>query len=222
SVLAMRQRGSSSFTAMDILLLFLADHQRFPSLRQIVIVGHGEGGDFVQRYAALGQGPDVLEKEKLPVRFVVANPSSYLYLTHVRPADTGRRFINPDFASCPKMDDYPYGIKKLPAYAKRIGGNAVRMRYPQRDVVYLVGDKIVSDNFINRSCEALAQGPNRTSRTQSFGAYISQSFGEAAERTHQFVTVRGAGYDPVALYGSSCGMTSLFGDGRCQKKDEMR
>ncbi len=216
SSLGARQRGISSFTAMDILLLFLSDHQRFPSLRQVVIVGHGMVADFVQRYAALGQAPDVLMKERVPVRFVVANPSSYMYLTHVRPSDTGRRFVPPDKKACASVDDYPYGLQNLPSYAKRTGANAVKMRYPERNVVYLVGDKMQGDHFLAQGCEAAAQGKTRTDRSQSFGAYIEQSFGEDAERTQHFVGVRGAGYDPVMLYGSSCGMAALFGDGTCR------
>lgn len=216
SSLGARQRGISSFTAMDILLLFLSDHQRFPSLRQVVIVGHGMGADFVQRYAALGQAPDVLAKDKVPVRFVIANPSSYMYLTHVRPSDTGRRFVPPDKKACANVDDYPYGLQNLPAYAKRTGANAIKMRYPTRNIVYLVGDKMPGDHFLAHSCEADAQGKTRTARSQNFGAYIEQSFGEDAERTQHFVGVRGAGYDPVMLYGSSCGMAALFGDGACR------
>ncbi len=58
---------------------------------QGVIAGHGMGGDFVQRYAAFGQAPDILEKEGIGVRFIVANPSSYLYFTASRTSEAGRK-----------------------------------------------------------------------------------------------------------------------------------
>lgn len=216
SVLPLSRRGITSFTAMDILLLFLDDHARFPSLRQIVIAGHGLGADFVQRYAALGVAPDVLAKDRMPVRFVVANPSTLLYTTHTRPTDTGRRFTNPDMKACPKLDDYPYGLQKLPAYAKRTGINAVKMRYPKRNVVYLAGDKITSDNFLTRGCEAMAEGRTRTERSKNYAAFIEQSYGDGATGQQSFALVKGAGYDPLAVFGSSCGMKALFGDGQCR------
>ncbi|MGE4352322.1 MAG: hypothetical protein AB7E52_09070 [Bdellovibrionales bacterium] len=214
SRLTPKSRGVSSFTAMDILLLLLSDRERFPSLRQVILVGHGIGGDFVQRYAALGQAPDILAAQRLPVRFVVANPSSYFYMTHMRPAESGRRFINPDVKACPKLDDYPYGLKKLPAYAKRKGANAIRMRYPLRSIYIFAGKNISGDNLLDRGCEAAAQGKTRLSRAQSFEYFIHQSYGEAAA-DQPFTFVSGAGYDPVALYGSYCGLSALFGNGKC-------
>jgi hypothetical protein len=218
SVLPNRNKGISSFTAMDILLLYLSDRQRFPYLQQVVIAGHGIGADFVQRYAAIGRATDVLAKDDLPVRFIVANPSSYMYMTIVRPAETGTRFVNPDMKKCPKLNYYPFGLQELPAYAKRIGANAIREKYPLREVVYLASEKIYADHILLHGCEADVQGATRLDRTKSYGRYMIQSFGEVAERHHTMVTVPGAAYDPVSLYGSRCGIAALFGDGVCRKR----
>lgn len=51
----------SSFTAMDRLLLQLAGPARLPGRgqRAVVIVGNSAGGQYVSRYAAVGQAPDV-------------------------------------------------------------------------------------------------------------------------------------------------------------------
>jgi len=214
-----QQKGISSFTAMDILLLFLTDRARFPMLTQVVIAGHGMGADFVQRYAALGQAPDILAKEKIATRFVVANPSSFMYMTNIRPTDTGARFANPDLKSCPKLNDYPYGDLNLPAYGKKTGPNAVRLRYPERNVVYLTSDAIASDNYLDRGCEATVQGRDRAARGKLFGKYMAQSFGESAEAKHFFAVVPKTGYDPVAVFGSPCGMEALFGYGRCKSSN---
>ena len=60
----------------------LARRNLFPDLQQITIAGHGAGADFVQRYAAVGQAPDILDKQQI-CRYVLSRPtpSSYLYFT---------------------------------------------------------------------------------------------------------------------------------------------
>ncbi len=214
SLLESRQRGISSYTALDILLLYLSDRERFPLLEKIVLAGHGQGGDFVQRYAAVGKAPSVLKKEGLPISFVAANPSSYLYLTASRPVSAGGRFAAPDAAACPNVNAYPYGLASLNAYAKSAGANAIRLAYPEQPVVYLVGDKILVDHYLDQSCAAMAQGADRTTRGKNYGQYLSKSFGDTA-LSHTLRIVPNAGYDPVSLFGSLCGMATLFGDSGC-------
>lgn len=72
----------SSFTAMDSLLLQLTGPEMLPDHRKpvVVIAGNSAGGQFVNRYAAVGRAPETLAERGMPVRFIIANPSSYLYL----------------------------------------------------------------------------------------------------------------------------------------------
>ena len=64
---------------------------QYPAMEHIVIVGHSAGGQTVQRYAltaphaAPAAGPKVAPP---PVRYVVANPSSFGYLNASRWTDT--------------------------------------------------------------------------------------------------------------------------------------
>ena len=54
----------------------------FPNLKTVVVVGHSAGGQFVNRYAAGGAGcPNPL----VEVRYVIMNPSSYLYVDDLGP-----------------------------------------------------------------------------------------------------------------------------------------
>lgn len=48
------KRGISSFTVMDLILMFLSDRARFCNLESVVLAGSGAGANFVQRYAAFG------------------------------------------------------------------------------------------------------------------------------------------------------------------------
>jgi hypothetical protein len=72
----------SSFAVVDRFLIALARRTSFPKLREIVVTGHSAGGQFVQRYAATSQIEPQLGG--LPTRYVVANPSSYMYLNSRR------------------------------------------------------------------------------------------------------------------------------------------
>ncbi len=209
------KRGISSFTAIDILSLFLADRRRFPKIKEVVLVGHGMGADFVQRYAAVGQAPDLLARDRVGMRFVLANPSSYLYFTNQRPSETSLAFTIVKDSVCKGVNAFPYGLENLTPYARRIGGDAVRLRYPERQVFYFAGDKIINDTFLDSSCAAVAQGKDRLSRTQAYQMHIAQSFGQSADG-QTFKIIKNAGYDPVSIFGSSCGLTSVFGDGVCR------
>jgi hypothetical protein len=208
-------RSISSFTVMDLLLLYLGDTQRFPKLETIVLAGHGMGADFVQRYAAVGKAPDLISRQGLSVRYLVANASSYLYLTSVRPAANGRNFVMANVAACPGVTAYPYGLRQMTAYARRSGIDAIRLGYPERRVTYLFSENIMSDPYLDNDCAATAQGKDRLARGRYYERYLTMSFGDSLLRTQAFAVVTGAGYDPVSLFGSYCGLSALFGDGTC-------
>ena len=90
----------SSFEVIDVILARLADRARFPDLRRVVVAGHSGGGQMVQRYAVVGHGEAALTAAGIAVRYVVANPSSYLYFSAERPrAERGLRAVRRDAAA---------------------------------------------------------------------------------------------------------------------------
>ena len=210
------QKGISSFTAIDLLLLYFGDKDFFPAMKDIVIAGHGAGADFALRYAAAGQAPDLLEAQGLSVRFAAANPSSFLYFTPMRPIPGKPGFALPDASHCAAYDAYPYGVDKLGDYAGRTGSNEIRLRYPSRRVTYLVGEKAgVDDRFPDQGCAAMFEGPDRFARARNYDVYLPTIFGDDVGKTQSFAVVPGAGYDAAGLFGSRCGMSALYGDGAC-------
>ena len=89
---------------LDAIVEELGRPDRYPNLREVTIAGHSAGGQFVQRYAAgtrIEQQPAIAALG-LRFRYVVANPSSYMYLFPREPdALTGR---------CPRFDEYKFGL----------------------------------------------------------------------------------------------------------------
>ena len=212
-----RQKGISSFTAIDLLLLYLSDKKIFPDVEAVTLLGYGTGGDFVQRYAALGHAPDLLDEQHIPTQFIVANPSSYLYFTAQRPKGGRDGFTTPDVTKCPSYNAYPYGMENLNNYARRVGASAIRLRYITRSMIYLSGDKVSqSDPFPDMSCSALLEGPDRSSRAVNYALYLNIIFGDAIGKLQKFIVVPKTGNDIGALLGSKCGMSALFADGQCR------
>ena len=123
----------SSFAALDAILARLADRATFPALKTVVIVGHSGDGQLVQRYAVAGRSEGALTKAGIHLRYVVANPSSYVYFSSERPAGDG--FALFDDAACPAFDRWKYGMTGLPNYLAGDDPAALEAAYAARDVV---------------------------------------------------------------------------------------
>ena len=202
----------SSFEAIDAVLALLADRHRFPHLSQVVVAGHSGGGQVVQRYAVVGQGEAALAAAGVPVRYVVANPSSYLYFSADRPqADGGFKPLAPD--ACPAYDQWKYGWNDAPAYATQLSPQAYEARYLKRDVTVLLGalDVDPAHPALDKSCSGEAQGPYRLARGRSYVAYLQRRHPDWKPVVHE---VPGVGHDGDRMLGSACGLAALFDDPR--------
>ena len=87
----------------------------------------------MQRYAVLNNVDGPLRRDGLALRYVIANPSSYLYLTNERPRPDGKGYAPYERGICPTYNQYKYGTDKLPAYARR-EESRLFVRYAARDV----------------------------------------------------------------------------------------
>jgi hypothetical protein len=72
----------SSFEVVDKVIRALQDSKTNPNLEEIVLVGHGGGAQFVHRFAVVS---DAESTERVKITYMVANPSTFLYLTQDRP-----------------------------------------------------------------------------------------------------------------------------------------
>jgi pimeloyl-ACP methyl ester carboxylesterase len=197
----------SAFEIIDLIFELLGNRERFPNLNRVVIAGHSAGGQFVQRYAA--GHPDDATPAHLRVRYVVANPSSYLYFDPQRPIAGGADFaIPPNAADC-AYDRYKFGLQRRNAYMNAATGAGLTERYRRRDVVYLLGD-MDTDPYhrsLDKRCAAAAQGLTRFARGNAYKAYLDRF---QAPHSHRLLVVPGVAHNGRKMLTSKAGIAALF------------
>ena len=201
----------SSFEILDLLIKQVADPQNFPNLRQIVVAGHSAGGQFVNRYAAGTQIEDSLQQD-IALRYIVANPSTYVYFNGDRRVeDTTDQFAIPENPD-PDYDDYKYGLEELNSYMSAPGAQRIRERYPQKDVVYLLGGEDTREAHLEQTPNAMLQGINRLERGQIYYHYLKHFFGEEIHQRQKIAIIPCVGHDNAAIFKSEAGLKYLLDD----------
>lgn len=200
--------GLSSFMVMDQIIATLADKSRFPNLRDVVVTGHSAGGQFTQRYAAFGLGPNVLRGIK--VSYVPANPSSYVYFTPARPSGSG--FTTPA-GSCSEYDTYKYGLKGRKGYLAKLSATQVAANYASRNVTIVNGGADTFNNGdMDEDCGAMLEGKDRATRGANFVNYI-HSIAPRTAGTQKRIVVAGVDHDGDAIYNDAAVRAALFTNG---------
>jgi dienelactone hydrolase len=202
----------SSFGAMDSLLGQLAPEPGPDPA--VVVFGNSAGGQFVNRYAAVGRGPDILAARGLRVRFVVANPSTYLYFGRERPVTV------PDDAG---VNDWRYGFDHAPAYVAAAAESPRRSleRYLARDVAIVLGD-LDNDGaslLLEVSPAAMAQGANRLDRGLRYGQHV-RGLARAAGLPfrHRLIRLAGVGHTAADMLAAPQTRKIVFAGSRDQPR----
>lgn len=202
--------GVSSFSIIDALIERIADAMG-DGLRMVTVAGHSAGAQFVQRYAAGTSMTEFLADRGIEARFIVANPSSYMYLNASRPFDAAP----PEVLGlhCRRYNRYKYGLERLNPYLAAVGDDMIRERYRRQNVTYLIGeaDCLPSGHHLDRTCPARMQGAHRLERAQMFMRHLVQVYGSEIAARHRLVVAPGIGHDARALYSSPTGLDTLFG-----------
>ena len=199
----------SSFDVLDSLVEEVADRSRFASLREVVIAGHSGGAQVAHRYAVVGRAAALLEEQGVHCRYVIANPSSYVYFDKLRPDGDGG-FSPADENACAGVDTWKYGIHQPPRYASGDASfDVLEQRYARSDVIYLLGESDCDPQHqaLDRSCAANAQGPHRLARGLAYFDYLCRRHPRLVHRCWQ---VPGVGHNGQRMFNSAEGLLALF------------
>jgi hypothetical protein len=188
-------RGPHALSSFDVLDALIDRCARYPKLREIVIAGHSGGAQVAHRYAIVGKRFEGAAR----LRYVIANPSSYVYFDATRP------YAFP----CDDFDDWKYGLRNVPRYAR--SSSDFEARYVQSDVTCLLGERDCDPAHpaLDRTCAAMRQGPHRLARGRAYRAYL---LARHPDLRHHWQEVPGAGHDGEAMFVSPAGVHALFGE----------
>ncbi|WP_354685244.1 alpha/beta fold hydrolase [Cupriavidus necator] len=212
----------SSLQVLDDLVAFVTDKARLPRVNRVTVAGHSGGAQIVHRYAVLNNVDERIRARGIDLRYVVANPSSYLYFTPERPAGPdGKSFAPYDKAVCPDYDKYRYGMQDIVPYAKGANGLSLYQRYAGRQVTYLAGteDNDPNHRVLDKTCGAEAEGPTRLQRARGYLRYERYLASPGLVIRHQAYEVVGVGHDQARMFGSQCGAQAVFGPAEASSKD---
>lgn len=201
----------SGFDAVDAILARLADRTLFPRLDTVVLAGFSAGAQIVQRYAVVGNGEAVLTQAGIATRYVVSDPSSYLYFTADRPVSN---------AQC-AADSWRYGFGSgVPPYVQGTPAS-LEARYAARDVTYLMGMSDTDPNHpvLDKSCAGEAQGPQRFARGHAYFSMMQQRHPTGLNQ--RLVDVPGIAHEGAKMFNSACGLDALFGKPGCAALDTL-
>lgn len=206
----------SSYAVLDAIVARLADRKLFPNLQHVVFAGHSGGAQVVQRYAVAARNIDVLTREGIDVRYVVANPSTYAYFDAQRPNAQG--VAAPfDAAQCADFNQWKYGMDNRPPYLNDRSPAQLEATYASRRIDYLVGgaDTDPQQSALDRSCAAEAQGPQRFARAEAYYRYIQSRHPEGLNQS--FHIVPGVGHDGARMLTSVCALSAMFDTQGCEQ-----
>ncbi|KAI8679224.1 hypothetical protein NCS57_00199600 [Fusarium keratoplasticum] len=218
----------SSMDALDALVGDISDRSKYPSLINVTIVGHGGGGQLVQRYAAVGKDPPA----HISVRYIHGDASSCAYFTTDRPImeDEGAAP-----GACEFYNTWRYGFDQFPGTIDgRKSPKEYFKQYITRDVISIVGYRDVKSNG-DTSCMATAQGGtkrrdrnlvwyryiNTLARTSEnldgfpgrFGVLPDWSSVSNGSVSLRLSVVEDADHDVAEVLQSKNGLSALFSDG---------
>lgn len=193
----------SSYAAIDELLRSVLASGRFPAVTDVVVTGHSAGGQVAHRFA----GASRIENDAgVAFRYVVANPSTYLYIGPERDGPTG--FETPGGGACSDYDVWHYGLDELNSYATAVTPDSIRAQLLRRDVRILLGSADSLSASLDVTCGANLQGRNRLERGRTLIRYMDAVH---PGHSHREMIVPGVGHSSAQMYRSSVGRDALFG-----------
>ncbi|OLS62275.1 hypothetical protein [Pseudomonas putida] len=196
----------SAFAALDALLVELV--RQFPQVRNVTLAGFSAGAQMLQHSIAFAAESPA----GVGLRYVIADPGSWLYFDPLRPVAQGSGFVMAvPTEVCAGYNAWKYGTEALPGWLSGDAAQA-RARYAAARVDYLEGgldssaSKGAAYPVLDKSCGAMLQGPFRLQRGLGFQAYER----EVLKVQRRMLVVPGCGHRVECVLPSVEGRSVLF------------
>jgi pimeloyl-ACP methyl ester carboxylesterase len=219
----------TSFDALDALVEEFMDEDKYPSMKNITVVGHGGGGQLNVRYAMVAKTPS---KGNAHIRYIHGDPSSAAYFTRNRAQKISSGEQLPTRDDCEYYNTWRYGFDEF--YGTADGLKTAKeyfQQYISRDVVSIVGYDDTEEGG-DQLCAALMQGgTKRRDRNLVWWQYVNtlartnenvtgfpatfEDMPDYSDVSHNQISMRltvveDAGHDAEAVFSGKEGRASLF------------
>ncbi len=208
----------SAYHILEDIIANFCDKKIFPNLKRITILGHSAGGQLVNRFAASNTVEfDKARPQKIDIKYIVMNPSSYIYFSPKRSVGWSKKIFkipsDAQIANNPGYNNYAYGLNALYSYhrRKRLTPKKMRKLYPQRKIIYLLGQKdCVPDKSMSRHPSAMIQGRNRLERGKIYFGHLVDEFGPKIRENQKVRIVKGVGHSGRGMILSIAGRVAIL------------
>jgi hypothetical protein len=208
----------SAYSILTQIISEVCSKTTFPNVQQLTILGHSAGGQLVNRFAASNTVEfDVVRPAGIHCRYIVMNPSSYLYFSPKRSVNGSvRDFSIPPpevIKNQPGYNNYGYGLDKLYSYHRKAGLTAAKIRqmYPQRNVVYMLGEEDRhADSSMSVHPHAMLEGENRLKRGKIYYGHLIDEFGPSIKNTQKMVIIPKVGHSGKEMILSARGQKFIL------------
>lgn len=198
----------SSFDVVDRLIAIVGDRTNFPAIETVAIIGHSAGGQFVNRYLSAA---NLVKGRELDVRFVVINPSSYMY-PDGRRRQAGKLLdadkLSQKFAN---YNQYRYGTEKLNSAMRRVGLERIKEQLLTRKCYYFAGTEDTADAYLDMLPGAMVQGRHRFARFCNYRDYVAVHEDQRWRKNSKFTAIKGIGHSSSKMFATDQVRRVLFG-----------
>ncbi|KAM0718618.1 hypothetical protein Q7P37_005688 [Cladosporium fusiforme] len=180
----------TSFDALDALVEEFQDQDKYPSMTNITVLGHGGGAQLNVRYAMVARNP---VKNHVHIRYIHGDPSSAAYFTRNRVQSIKGGEELPKRDDCEYYNTWRYGFDEFTGTADGLKTpKEYFQQYISRDVVSIVGYDD-TDAAGDTLCAARMQGgTKRRDRNLAWWQYVN-----GLARTNEDLTGFPATFDPL-------------------------
>ena len=189
--------SSNALNLLDSLVNRLANKERFPVLRSILVTGHSSGALLAQLYALANRSEST--HNQLRFHYAVANTQYYYYPDERRVNEnTGALYVP---SNCPTYQDWPLGYQSPSPYLLGVPKSTVDRQLGERSIAYLLGNGTAADPTLNTTdCDASLLGSTRYKRGENYFLSLQNSYGQNLKSRK--IIVQGVGHDGLGVYAS--------------------
>ena len=188
---------TGSFDVIDRIYTIFSDPKLYPAMKRIVLCGFSAGGQFVNRYTAVGKLP---VNPKIETAFISGGGASYLYIDDLRLVDGKFQKVKADNG----FNHWYLGLDNRNAYCKDLSGEEIMKNLSTRQTFYFMG---TADRG---KYPFPMQGKNRFERFTIYRKYVARF--PSWEKATRFIAVPGLSHDTLIFFHENIAQKWVYGE----------